>query len=50
MKPVTRRSFLALAAALARRLAELYGGTIEVESEPGKGSSFTLRLPIREKS
>jgi Amt family ammonium transporter len=34
--------------ALARRLAELHGGTIEVESEPGKGSLFTLRFPIQD--
>ena len=34
--------------ALARRLAELHGGSIEVQSEPGKGSTFTLRLPVGE--
>jgi light-regulated signal transduction histidine kinase (bacteriophytochrome) len=35
---------------LALRLAELHGGTIAVESEPGKGSSFALRLPMVKKS
>jgi len=31
---------------LCRRIAETYGGTITVESEPGKGSAFSLILPV----
>ncbi len=34
-----------LGLAICRRLAELMGGTVEAQSEPGQGSVFTLSLP-----
>jgi signal transduction histidine kinase len=32
---------------IVRRIAEAHGGSVRVTSEPGKGSSFTLELPLR---
>jgi signal transduction histidine kinase/CheY-like chemotaxis protein len=34
-----------LGLAISRKLAQMMGGTIDVDSEPGRGSTFTLRLP-----
>jgi two-component system, OmpR family, phosphate regulon sensor histidine kinase PhoR len=33
--------------AITKHVAEMHGGEVLVKSEPGKGSTFTLRIPIR---
>ena len=43
--PPSRRARPGLA--LTRRFVELHGGTIRLESELGKGSTFTFTLPVR---
>jgi signal transduction histidine kinase len=32
--------------AISRKLARMMGGDVTVTSEPGKGSTFTVRLPV----
>jgi two-component system, NtrC family, sensor histidine kinase HydH len=44
----TRPAGSGLGLPTARKIVEAHAGTIQVQSEPGKGSQFTVRLPVGE--
>jgi PAS domain S-box-containing protein len=36
-----------LGLAITRHLVQMHGGTVEARSQPGEGTTFTVRLPVR---
>jgi signal transduction histidine kinase len=42
----TKRGGTGLGLAMARRIADEHGGSLTVQSELGKGTQFSLRLPL----
>lgn len=44
--PSRRYNGTGLGLALAKEYTEMHGGSISVESEPGIGSTFTVRIPV----
>jgi signal transduction histidine kinase/DNA-binding response OmpR family regulator len=49
-RPSGEQQGTGLGLALTRRLAELHGGRVWVESEPGAGSRFYIALPLKSQS
>jgi len=46
----TRAKGMGMGLPICKKFVEMHGGTIQVESEEGKGSTFTVKLPIQQEN
>jgi len=46
----TRAKGMGMGLPICKKFVEMHGGSIEVESEEGKGTTFTVKLPIQQKN
>jgi len=46
----TRAKGMGMGLAICKKLVDAHGGSIEVESEEGKGTTFTVKLPIQQEN
>lgn len=46
----TKKTGTGLGLAIAQKIIHTHGGVLDLKSEPGKGTDFIIKIPVRHKS